>query len=416
MNNIRLASKTLAAMPPCKHCGKEDVFPFKCNYCGGFFCLEHRLPENHDCPNLPRRSPLGPASHPGKNPYLLTMPEKERALMEKRDRCAEPSTKNNEIRRRIPVKKIVAFSLVLIAVIIALQNASNIKKAFENNTGSFPSLIKTQKYAHEELVTYALLLINNDRAEHGLRNVSLSTVDCAQRHAENMLEHGYFSHWDVYGFKPYMRYTLSGGDGAVSENVAYYYSSGLVDHKEAVKKLEWEMMHNDSESSWGHRDNILNPLHNKVSIGIAYDEHTLYLVQDFEDDYIEWTALNVSRNGYVVMSGSLNSIERKIYMIGIFYDPLPKNLTPSQLSKSPYNGGYSMGVLIGAVVPPNYRSAEGITIAAQTWTQSGGKFQIRFSLSQAFKLHNEGVYTLCMLSNPETGGDFLTTYSIWHDA
>jgi Zn-dependent protease len=26
--------------------------PFRCQYCGGYFCSQHRLPENHDCPRL----------------------------------------------------------------------------------------------------------------------------------------------------------------------------------------------------------------------------------------------------------------------------------------------------------------------------------------------------------------------------
>jgi len=34
----------------CQHCGKGVVLPFKCRYCGGYFCAEYRLPENHACP------------------------------------------------------------------------------------------------------------------------------------------------------------------------------------------------------------------------------------------------------------------------------------------------------------------------------------------------------------------------------
>jgi Zn-dependent protease len=34
----------------CKQCGEEVVMPFKCTYCGGLFCGEHRLPERHNCP------------------------------------------------------------------------------------------------------------------------------------------------------------------------------------------------------------------------------------------------------------------------------------------------------------------------------------------------------------------------------
>lgn len=33
----------------CEICGKSDYLPFKCRYCGRYFCIEHRLPENHNC-------------------------------------------------------------------------------------------------------------------------------------------------------------------------------------------------------------------------------------------------------------------------------------------------------------------------------------------------------------------------------
>ncbi|MHA1595445.1 MAG: AN1-type zinc finger domain-containing protein [Candidatus Baldrarchaeia archaeon] len=41
-------------MPYCQYCGKEIVLPFVCKYCGGIFCEDHRLPEAHDCPYMPR--------------------------------------------------------------------------------------------------------------------------------------------------------------------------------------------------------------------------------------------------------------------------------------------------------------------------------------------------------------------------
>ncbi len=39
-------------MPECAYCGKKISLPFKCKFCGQEFCMEHRLPENHDCPKL----------------------------------------------------------------------------------------------------------------------------------------------------------------------------------------------------------------------------------------------------------------------------------------------------------------------------------------------------------------------------
>lgn len=43
-------------MVQCDKCGKEVYLPFRCSYCGGYFCPEHRLPEFHDCTGLSRGS------------------------------------------------------------------------------------------------------------------------------------------------------------------------------------------------------------------------------------------------------------------------------------------------------------------------------------------------------------------------
>jgi len=44
-------------MVQCEVCGKQVDLPFRCNYCGGLFCAEHRLPESHQCLHLPKESP-----------------------------------------------------------------------------------------------------------------------------------------------------------------------------------------------------------------------------------------------------------------------------------------------------------------------------------------------------------------------
>jgi len=39
-------------MVKCDKCSEDVEMPFRCNYCGGYFCSGHRLPEFHDCPGL----------------------------------------------------------------------------------------------------------------------------------------------------------------------------------------------------------------------------------------------------------------------------------------------------------------------------------------------------------------------------
>lgn len=38
----------------CSYCGKREYLPWRCNYCGGSFCSDHRMPFNHDCPGIER--------------------------------------------------------------------------------------------------------------------------------------------------------------------------------------------------------------------------------------------------------------------------------------------------------------------------------------------------------------------------
>lgn len=38
----------------CQYCGSETALPFKCPFCGRYFCAEHRLPELHACQNISR--------------------------------------------------------------------------------------------------------------------------------------------------------------------------------------------------------------------------------------------------------------------------------------------------------------------------------------------------------------------------
>jgi hypothetical protein len=39
-------------MATCQHCGAFVSLPFKCNYCGGEFCPNCRLPPDHDCAGI----------------------------------------------------------------------------------------------------------------------------------------------------------------------------------------------------------------------------------------------------------------------------------------------------------------------------------------------------------------------------
>ena len=61
----------------CSKCQKDVFLPFKCPYCGDYFCDEHRLPENHECPRIDSaRTPkeeTRPITFQKQEPYKYTV-------------------------------------------------------------------------------------------------------------------------------------------------------------------------------------------------------------------------------------------------------------------------------------------------------------------------------------------------------
>jgi len=43
---------SLKLFAKCEKCEKWVYLPFRCNYCGNYFCGDHILPPNHNCPNI----------------------------------------------------------------------------------------------------------------------------------------------------------------------------------------------------------------------------------------------------------------------------------------------------------------------------------------------------------------------------
>jgi uncharacterized protein YkwD len=274
------------------------------------------------------------------------------------------------------------------------------KSSFLVNNISYQSDYKT-------LEQYALSLINTDREKAGLKPVSESPIPAGQQHANSMLYFGYFSHWDTQGYKPYMRYSVLGGEGAVEENIAYESWTGphftnTDTVMQSLSKMEYEMMNNDMQCcNNGHRDNILNPLHNRVSIGIAYNSTTLFFVQDFENYYINGT-VKLYGSDVIISGKQLQEFSPKDVLV--FFDPLPKNLTSKELSA--YPRAYDPGTYLGGALPPCTilcsQFEGGITVYASKWTVTGKDVTIVFSLSEFVRSMGKGVYTVYLLLGNRT--------------
>ncbi len=288
--------------------------------------------------------------------------------------------------------------------------------------------------SYTQLANYTLGLINQDRTSNGIPPVSLSTAQSGQQHADSLAYFGTIGHWDVQGYKPYMRYTLLGGTGSVSENVGPTYCTNsqtpsasvfptpctIQTLENAIANSEYQMMNNDSACcNNGHRLNILNRMHNAVSIGIAYNatSNLAYLVEDFEDTYITSESLQLSAGTITFQGSTAQNLQgwtstSSGATIVMYYDPPPSNISISMLVPNPscyqynefneppscqYQGAYTPGTEISSVFAPcpNGYTCQSGNDYAQVWQQdSAGSFEIVFSISAMESAQGSGVYTL----------------------
>jgi uncharacterized protein YkwD len=287
-----------------------------------------------------------------------------------------------------------------------------------------------------QLKQYALDIINADREGNGLRAVLLSENAAAQMHAEDLYNAKYnSSHWTPDGMKPYMRYTVFGGEGAVSQNVhaghiyapediedckAGLASCSIIDMTEMLELSNYAMMFDDEECcDNGHRDNILDPYHTHVSIGLAYDDYYFAYVQNFEANYIDLDTSVWESEGYVKMAGKFLTQSEPDY-IGIFYDEYP---THAVYQRDKDRNSYDSGELIAFVLKPlqaGYRVAPGAgdyyVLEANKWTVREASFNIDFALNQIVEKYGRGVYTIHLIAESDDGNAYaLTTYSIFKE-
>jgi uncharacterized protein YkwD len=305
--------------------------------------------------------------------------------------------------------------------------------------------------AYGTLANFTLGVINNDRASADLKPVSLSSVPSGQQHADSMAYYGYFSHWDTQGYKPYMRYTLLGGTGSVTENLAVNYCNTSLPNatdahpapcsvqtiENAINASEWEMMNDDMACCNNtHRDTILGPIHNEVSIGVAYNSTSVFLVEDFQDNYISLEQFRTS-GANITLSGTLTQ-ELPDWLtrqggseISIYYDPYPAAINISELLPSAscskfseiaeppacqYQGSYTAGTPAYTVFAP-CPAADGCQAGAnytyaQTWNVNSSTFSIDFSIQSLEASHGDGVYTVYLWPS-ERSPEPITSLSIF---
>ncbi|MDH7489288.1 MAG: CAP domain-containing protein [Anaerolineae bacterium] len=193
----------------------------------------------------------------------------------------------------------------------------------------------------EPYARYMLELINRDRRAAGLLPVQWdeTAVRVARAHAEEMASYVYLSHWNLAGYGPEHRYFFAGGRDAVRENVYAYYQrsttgSGIPiqDWQKIVEQAQETLMESAS-----HRENILQPSHTHVGIGIGYNPTLgeVRIAQEFVDRYVvlEPVAESARPGDAVAIAGRLLP-GASSPLINLAYEPLPTPMSVADLNKT----------------------------------------------------------------------------------
>ena len=315
-----------------------------------------------------------------------------------------------------------------------------------------------------------LELINEERVGAGLGPVVLGDNAAAQLHAEASLENCFSSHWGVDGLKPYMRYSLAGGYQSNGENASglgycIKASDGYRQNSSAKQEIR-EAMEGLMDSP-GHRDNILDPWHKKINIGLTWDRYNFKVIQHFEGDYVEYAQLPSIENGVLRISGTVKNgaqFDNSLFSgVQVYFDQPPQILSRGQVGRTYC---YDNGLLIASLrkpvsggwyydehkfiqtylpcpdpydVPPNARAAQShneahsiwlsayreslarqpktITvpwITSQKWSNKDRDFTIAADLSDVIAKHGTGVYSLVVWGGIYGADAVISQYSIFH--
>ena len=316
-----------------------------------------------------------------------------------------------------------------------------------------------------------LTLINDARADAGLNAVALGQNPAAQIHADASLANCFYGHWGMDGLKAYMRYSLAGGYQSNAENAVglnycvkasdgYRPLSGI--YREVREAMQGLM------NSPGHRDTILDPAHRKVNIGLAWNKYNFVAYQQFEGDYVTYTARPEIDGSILSLAGQVKNGatfgEGEFNPAAIYYDPPPRELTRGQLARTYclppgepvaflrkplppgrfYTSDHSSvtqnnrcpdpyDISPDAPAPNSHNQAHRISqearrpgqtrlasflsvpgITASKWQVSGGQFAVNADLSGVLSTHGPGVYTVLLWGSLNGAATVISQYSIFH--
>ena len=207
-----------------------------------------------------------------------------------------------------------------------------------------------------DLQSVVLEITNVRRERAGVPALLLGTNAAAQVHAESARDGCFTGHWGSDGTTPGMRYALAGGYQVNAENMTglnyciqpYENLQRIADLESAVRDAANGLM-----DSPDHYHIATAGQFKKVNLGIAWDNHIIWLVQQFEGGYVQFQRLPELKGTQLAFSGrtangAKTDLDQNGLKVDIYYQPLGL-LTRGQLAS-----GYCLdvGEVLGTLIPP----------------------------------------------------------------
>lgn len=221
--------------------------------------------------------------------------------------------------------------------------------------------------------------INANRAAAGATPVELDILASrvANRQCLEAATSDFTGHWNERGEKPYQRWAFAGGRDHVGENASAMWSTANLDPGavEQYMARAHESFMAERAPSDGHRRQVLDKAHTHVGLGFALRGGQFRYYEEYLDRYFEliegpdrlvpgqrasWRFL--PREGYYV------------YAAIVYWEPLPRPMTPSQLKSMGSYPDYSNRKVL-SLWPRDLPTAEGggVEVSA-AWTEKGSYY------------------------------------------
>src|SRR5215471_8005215 len=153
--------------------------------------------------------------------------------------------------------------------------------------------------------------VNTERLAAGLGELQLDDLasTIATKHAHEMVQESFLSHWGLDGSKPYQRYSLAGGSAAVQENCSAAEDIESISPLRIFDDLRdmHQSMIDETPPNNGHRRTILDPFHTHVGFGAALKGHSLRLDEIYLARYVHMDRVvaEAKPGSAIVLSGRL---------------------------------------------------------------------------------------------------------------